>query len=86
MLQSLDLSNCTITDESCRSIAQHCSCLEELDLKNIRQITGVPLRRLFLDKERAKNIRTVTLSGSREVSNIINALWLYFLCEHITTA
>lgn len=71
-MESLDLSSCTLTDESCQSIARHCQCIEELGLRNVREITGVPLNQLFQDKERAKNIRAVTLSGSRKVNKFMS--------------
>ena len=73
-IESLDLSSCTLTDESCQSIARHCQCIEELGLRNLREITGVPLNQLFQDRERAKNIRAVTLSGSRKVNKFLRLL------------
>lgn len=68
-LESLDLSNCNLTDETCVSIVRHCQCIEVLGLRNLREITGTPLNKLFTDRERRKSITGITMSGSRKVLN-----------------
>ena len=73
-LANLDVSNCAITDESCASIARHCQAIEALGLRNVREITGAPLARLFNDGERNKNITAVTFSGSKKVCNVSRGL------------
>ena len=78
-LQSLDLSNCTLTDEACASIAKHCQCIEALGLGNMREITGTPLNRLFTDRERREHITGVTLSGSRNVITLLPKDYLFYL-------
>jgi hypothetical protein len=78
-LQSLDLSNCTLTDEACASIAKHCQCIEALGLGNMREITGTPLNQLFTDRERREHITGVTLSGSRNVITLLPKDYLFYL-------
>ena len=70
-LEDLDVSNCAVSDNSCEHIARHCQAIKALGFRNIRTITGAPLIRLFTDKERRKNVTAVTLSGSKEVSQIV---------------
>ena len=69
-LEDLDVSNCAVSDNSCEHIARHCQAIKALGFRNIRTITGAPLIRLFTDKERRKNVTAVTLSGSKEVSQV----------------
>ena len=66
-LENLDISNCSLTDKSCSSIAHHCQAIEALGLRNVREITGAPLATLFTDDERCRNICAVTFSGSKKV-------------------
>ena len=66
----LDLSNCLwLTNRTPAAIARHCHSLERLGLRNMRELNGTELSRLFLDK-RAKNFKSITLSGSKNVSGV----------------
>ena len=73
----MDVSNCSITDRTFASITNYCRCIEVLGLRNLREVEGTPLVRLFQDGERAKNITAVTLSGSKKVHlmSCINSVW-----------
>ncbi|KAL5471143.1 hypothetical protein EMCRGX_G029226 [Ephydatia muelleri] len=66
-LIELDVSGCLeLTDMACTSIAKHCQCLETLGMMNLREVRGVELSRLFLDK-RAENFKCITLSGTKNL-------------------
>ena len=70
VLLDLDISNClALTDQSCASIARHCVVLEVLGLKNHREMKGTDLITFFQNKERAKHFRSITMSGSKNVSS-----------------
>lgn len=70
-LVHLDISSClSLTDQSCASISKHCKVLEVLGLRNLREIKGTELSAFFLDEIRAKSFRSITLSGSKNVSHI----------------
>ena len=65
---NLDISNCQLlTDQSCASIARHCVSLEFLGMRNMRDLTGNKLAKMFLDKDRASSFQSITLSGSKNV-------------------
>ena len=71
-LIELDVSGCLeLTDMACTSIAKHCQRLETLGMMNLREVRGVELSRLFLDK-RAENFKCITLSGTKNVSRNFN--------------
>ena len=68
ILIDLDISNClALTDQSCCSISRHCVVLEVLGLRNHRDMKGTDLIKFFQNKERARNFRSVTMSGSKNV-------------------
>lgn len=70
-----NVSTCEdLTDQSCASISEHCMVLEVLGLRNLKNITGSGLSSLFLDEKRAKQFRSISLSGSKKVS-------VYFLAQ-----
>ena len=65
---NLDISNCqSLTDQSCASIARHCVNLEFLGMRNLRDLSGTKLSKMFHDKERASIFQSITLSGSKNV-------------------
>ena len=70
-LVHLDISNClALTDLSCVSISKHCKVLEVLGLRNLQEIKGTDLSSFFLNESRAKGFKSITLSGSKNVSYI----------------
>lgn len=82
ILIELDISGCpSLTDASCKSMAQYCQCIEFIGMRNMRNITGTELCPLFEDTNRAGNIRYVAFSGSKDVSvvyiNIIPSMCTY---------
>jgi len=88
-LLELDLSNClSLTDECCASIAQNCKVLEVLGLTNLKELRGTDLSKFFHD-DRAKQFRAIMLSGSKNVSYLmdkycrtdIGSISLWFLCR-----
>ncbi len=65
---NLDISNCqSLTDQSCASIARHCVNLEFLGMRNMKDLTGLKLSKMFQDKDRASSFQCITLSGSKNV-------------------
>ena len=65
---NLDISNCqSLTDQSCTSIARHCVSLEFLGMRNMKDMTGHTLSKMFQDEERASVFQGITLSGSKNV-------------------
>ena len=81
-LVDLDISSCLeLTDQSCASISRHCVALEALGLKNHREMKGMDLIKFFQDKTRAKNFRSISMSGSKNVSYIhVHILCSTFSC------
>lgn len=66
---SFDISNCTsLTDQSCTSIARHCTALEVLGMRNLKGLDGHGLSDFFLDEKKASNFRSIALSGTKNVN------------------
>ncbi|XP_064631251.1 F-box/LRR-repeat protein fbxl-1-like isoform X2 [Lineus longissimus] len=64
-LERLDLSGCReITDHGLRAITKYCHSLEELDLTQVKNVTGESLLRLFKDETRADLLLRLNLRCS----------------------
>jgi hypothetical protein len=75
-LTCLDLSSCTaLTERVCYHISQHCRFLQKLSVSLCRALTGVNLLPLLQDTKRAKEIRSLTFTGCKELqSDVIEAI------------
>ncbi|XP_071947951.1 uncharacterized protein [Antedon mediterranea] len=68
-LIKLDLSGCnqSACDSTLKTIVKYCINLEELALAFCMRITGEPLLKLLADSKRAESLRSIRLSGCRDI-------------------